>query len=194
MKFNDYAGSKIRSIRKRKKIRTSELAKVCGVSESEMRHLENGTRLITDAQIERVAEWLQVSPAALRSRNIVDYSDIMHILFEFGLYSIIEPVVNEEGTFLKVNDPSLVASIQAWMEKKDEVQSGKLTKGDLESWQDHFPDSMPGHSEPKPYTPPLPDPSDVVGVHLITKEYTPEEMLRQMEEGLVQDAVIDDDE
>lgn len=74
------------------------------------------------------------------------------------------------------------------------MHRGKFSVKEFVSWEDHFPDSMPDHPEPEPYVTPLPDPNDVVGVHLTTKEYSPDEMLRQMEEGLVQDAVIDDEE
>lgn len=174
MEFVNFAGNKIRSIRKRKKIRTSELAKACGVSESEMRHLENGTRMITEAQIEKVAECLQVSPAALRSRNIVDYTDIMHLLFEVATYADIKPIITDEGTFLKIENPALIASIKAWLETRDKFYHDKISLKECISWEDNFPNSMPDHPPVTPFKEPLPSPDEIVDVVLSIREYSPD--------------------
>ncbi|MBR5371744.1 MAG: helix-turn-helix transcriptional regulator [Oscillospiraceae bacterium] len=176
MKFLDFAGNKIRSIRKRKKIKTSELANVCGVSESEMRHLENGTRIITEAQIEKVAERLQVSPAALRSRGIVDYSDIMHILFEISSIAGISPFVTEDGTYLKVEDPALISAICAWKEIEDKLQNQEISPKEWLSWLDNFPYSMENYPPLHPYSEPLPAPDEIIGVDLVFRELSPDEM------------------
>ena len=186
MKFIDFAGNKIRSIRKRKKIRTSELAKACGVSESEMRHLENGTRIITEAQIEKAAECLQVSPAALRSRNIADYTDIMHLLFELATHADIKPLITDEGTFLKIGDPALISSIKAWLETKDKFYHNEITIKECMRWEDNFPNSMPDHPLVTPLGEPLPSPDEIVGVGIVTREYNPDDL------SILEDAEIDD--
>ena len=174
MKFVDFAGNKIRSIRKRKKIRTVELANACGVSESEMRHLENGTRIITDAQIEKAADCLQVYPAALRSRNIADYTDVMHLLFELATYTNIKPLVTDEGTFLKIGDPALISSIKAWIETREKLYHDEITIKEWLSWEDNFPDSMPNHPPVTPLKEPLPSPDEIVGAEFSFREYSPD--------------------
>lgn len=176
MEFVEFAGSKIRSIRKRKKIKTSELAKACGVSEAEMRHLENGTRMITEAQIEKAAECLQVSPAALRSRNIADYTDIMHLLFELATHTNIRPLVTNEGTFLEIGDPALVSSIKAWLETKDKLHRNEITLNEWMSWEDNFPYSMSDHPPVKPLVEPLPSPDEIVCAELVIREYSPDDV------------------
>ncbi len=188
MEFVNFAGSKIRSIRKRKKIRTSELAKACGVSESEMRHLENGTRMITEAQIQKAAECLQVSPAALRSRNIADYTDIMHLLFELATHADIKPLITDEGTFLKIGDPALIASIKAWMKTRDKFYHDEISLKECISWEDNFPNSMPDHPPITPLDEPLPSPDEIVGVGIMTREYDPDDLPD------FKDAEIDDEE
>ena len=191
MKFIDFAGNKIRSIRKRKKIRTAELAKACGVSESEMRHLENGTRIITDAQIEKAAECLHVSPAALRSRNIENYTDVMHLLFELVTHTGIQPVITEEGTFIKIVEPALVSSIKAWIEVRDKLHNDEISAKEWLAWEDDFPYSMENHPPIRPYREPLPSPESIIGVDLCIREMTPEESMA-MFEGF-EDTVFDDD-
>lgn len=187
MEFIFPAGQKIRSIRKRKKIRTADLAKICGVSESEMRHLENGTRIITEAQIEKAAEGLQVPPAALRARNIADYSDIMHILFEIHSDAQIEPVVTDDGVYLKINDPSLATSIQAWNEIIDKFRRNEITIHDRIEWEDHFPDSMPKHPEIEPFSLSLSDIGGIASASLEMKEISLAAMDDLLKDGIIKD-------
>lgn len=198
MEFIEFAGEKIRSIRKRKKIKTSELAKACGVSESEMRHLENGTRMITEAQIQKAAECLQVSPAALRSRNIADYTDIMHLLFELATHADIKPLITEEGTFLKIGDPALIASIKAWMETRDKFHHDEISLKECISWEDNFPNSMPDHPPVTPLGEPLPSPDEIVGVELTIREYSPDnvpdDLLNMVDADFDEDDEDEDDD
>lgn len=146
MFFFDHAGNKIRKIRKKKKIKTSELAQVCGVSESEMRHLENGTRIITDTQIDKIAEKLEVSPASLRSRQITSDLDIIHILYEIEQNGFIIPTavsIDSDSSLTKygvcMQTPLLNEAIRQWCQKRELWEKKQISDDEYQEWKDSFP-------------------------------------------------------
>lgn len=143
--FYIHSGMKIRRIRKQKKIKTSELAKQCGVSEAEMRHFENGRRVVSDAQIDKIAEQLNVAPASLRPRGILSELDIIHTLFEIEDDGFIAPTVISDAPdhtlpqygfcFLK---EELDEAIQQWYQKRMLWENNTISDNEYQDWKNSF--------------------------------------------------------
>lgn len=94
-------------------MKTSQLAESCNLSESGLRGIENGTIAIKDEHIESISKALNVFPAAIRSRQIENYADVMQILFEIeGLYAV-KPVIEGNKVYVAFQDSKMVESLKA---------------------------------------------------------------------------------
>lgn len=133
-------------------MKTSQLAESCNLSESGLRGIENGTIAIKDEHIESISKALNVFPAAIRSRQIENYADVMQILFEIeGLYAV-KPVIEGNKVYVAFQDSKMVESLKAWLEKYQQLQNHEITIQEYVRWEEEFPLSMENYPD---LTPPI---------------------------------------
>ena len=134
MNVNRNVGNKIRSVRKQKKIKTAVLAKALNVSESEIRHLENGIRSVKEKHLSVIADTLNVSESFLVDRHINGYNDLIHILFE--MEEITPIVLNENG--LVFMDDVMQQMLAEWRKMYQGNQNGAISDDAYLEWKMNY--------------------------------------------------------
>lgn len=142
-------GERIRFIRNLRGMTQKWLGISAGLPEKtadiRMAQYESGTRVPKADQTEKIAEALNVSPAALNVPDIDSYVGVLHTLFALeDIYGI--TVDKIEGVVcLTVNNANnhsfmeLYERLSAWQKEKEKMQNGKITKEDYDQWRYRYP-------------------------------------------------------
>ena len=141
-------GERIRFIRNLRGMTQKWLGISSGLSEKtadiRMAQYESGTRVPKAEQTEKIAEALNVSPAALNVPDIESYIGVMHTLFALeDLYGFkIDEVDCEPIIRLNKNSKEyarMFDMFRAWQREAEKWHSGEITKEDYDQWRYRYP-------------------------------------------------------
>lgn len=139
-------GEKIRRIRTRRKIDTTEIAESCNLSVAAIRHYENDIREPKEDTLKQIASYLGVDVSALYDRKIRSAADIMQVLFELENDGIItpfqftlEPDNNRTGYGIRVLNEVLNEAVDLWCQKRKLWELEQISDEEYRDWQDSFP-------------------------------------------------------
>lgn len=139
-------GSKIRSIRKRKKIASKELATKCNLSDAALRHYEDGLRQVKEDRLQEIADHLNVNVSALYDRRMATCNDVIHTLFEIESAGLIEPDMSGNSKddecvtwVLRSSNVILDDAIEQWFRQYERFVNGQISDDDYQNWKDAFP-------------------------------------------------------
>lgn len=140
------AGTKMRQIRLRKGISTSELGAKCDLTDSAIRQYEGDFRSPKEDKLQKIADVLGVDVSALYDRKIESVADIMHILFEIEQDGYIAPAKIPADSFstdmtygICSQNEVLSEAVEKWLEKRKLWESEQISDDDYRNWQDAFP-------------------------------------------------------
>ena len=128
------AGEIIRLFRRKKKMKTDDIAALFGVTTAAVRHWENGYRQISDEHFASIADLLDITIAALHDHHLDTPDDIMQILFDLDRIG----VISVDGDLLRINATWAKNAIQLWREKKQQLADGEITLDDYTNWEYSF--------------------------------------------------------
>ena len=125
----------------RKKISAKELGAACNVTESAISYYELGDRQVNKDILHKIAQHMSVPEAALRDRNIYDYVDVMHVLFELSEKCDLIPYKIPEDTrfVLATEDKTMQDAIYAWFIKHNELKQREISEEEYDDWKTAFP-------------------------------------------------------
>ena len=134
-------GIKIRKIRTQKKISASELGEVAGVNETAIRNYETGYRQVSDDKLILIAQRLGVPVETLVDRQINNYADVIHTLFELSeKYEFLPIELPQEPKYaIQTKDTVILQAMQNWFDKRRQWETGTITQTELQEWMDAFP-------------------------------------------------------
>ena len=141
-------GERIRFIRNLRGMTQKWLGISSGLSEKtadiRMAQYESGTRVPKAEQTEKIAEALNVSPAALNVPDIESYIGVMHTLFALeDLYGIkIDEVDCEPVIRLNKNSKEYMKMFEmftAWQREAEKWHNGEITKEEYDQWRYRYP-------------------------------------------------------
>lgn len=109
-----------------------------------MAQYESGTRVPKAEQTEKIAEALNVSPAALNVPDIESYIGVMHTLFALeDLYGFkIDEVDGEPVIRLNKNSKEYMKMFEmftAWQREAEKWHNGEITKEEYDQWRYRYP-------------------------------------------------------
>lgn len=143
---NHSSGVKMRKIRLRKGLSTSDLGAKCNVTDAAIRQYEGDKRSPKEDKLQEIANALGVDVSALYDRKIESISDIMHILFEIESDGYVTPDIfpvnaNRSRTLYGVRalNEVLNEGIEKWCEKRELWETQQISDDDYRNWQDAFP-------------------------------------------------------
>ncbi len=157
---NRSTGSKMREIRLRKGISSSDLGAKCKITDSAVRHYEGDLRSPKEDKLQEIANALGVDVSALYDRKIESISDIMHILFEIEANGYIVPTEfptdsfnKPKGLGVRTTNEVLSEAMEKWLEKRVLWETEQISDDDYRNWQDAFPQEyeVEVHPEDKSY-------------------------------------------
>lgn len=134
-------GENINKYRTEKGMRIARLAEASGLTEGAIRNYEKGIRKPSDAQLEVIAQALDVSVEALKDHQINSARDLIGMLIrledDFGL------TPGEDGETLIVDRKATSAAktkqaLKAWSNMKKELKKGKITAKEYDDWKSKF--------------------------------------------------------
>lgn len=139
-------GAKIRRIRTRKQISSTDLGGKCGITDSAVRHYENDVRLPNDDKLKEIAAALGVNVSALYDRKIESISDIMHILFELETDGFLIPgqLQSDDGSArnlfgIHIINGILGEAIEEWCRMRSLWETDKISDEEYQTWKETFP-------------------------------------------------------
>ena len=141
-------GERIRFIRNLRGMTQKWLGISSGLPEKtadiRMAQYESGTRVPKAEQTEKIAEALNVSPAALNVPDIESYIGVMHTLFALeDLYGFkIDEVDGEPVIRLNKNSKEYMKMFEmftAWQLESDKCHNGEITKEEYDQWRYRYP-------------------------------------------------------
>ena len=141
-------GERIRFIRNLRGMTQKWLGISAGLPEKtadiRMAQYESGTRVPRADQTEKIAEALNVSPAALNVPDIESYVGVMHTLFALeDLYGIkIDEVDGEPVIRLNANSreySKMYDMFKAWQREAEKWRNGEITKEEYDQWRYRYP-------------------------------------------------------
>ena len=142
-------GERIRFIRNLRGITQRQLGLAVGFPEKtadiRMAQYESGSRSPKEDLTEKLAEVLDVSPAALNVPDIESYVGIMHTLFTLeDLYGLkIDEVDGEPVIRLNKSAPEYLKMVEmflAWQKQAQMWRDGEITKEDYDQWRYKYPE------------------------------------------------------
>lgn len=142
-------GERIRFIRNLRAMTQKWLGIAVGFPEKtadiRMAQYESGSRSPKEELIEKLAEVLDVSPAALNVPDIESYVGIMHTLFTLeDLYGLMIDNVNGEPVIrLNKSAPEyskMVEMFLTWQKQAQMWRDGEITKQDYDQWRYKYPE------------------------------------------------------
>jgi transcriptional regulator with XRE-family HTH domain len=144
---NRSTGTKIREIRLRKGISSSDLGAKCHITDAAVRHYEGDKRTPNEEKLQEIAAALGVDVTALYDRKIESIADIMHILFEAETAGYIVPVEIQaditrdlrQSIGIRSTNEVLSEAMQKWLEKWKLWKTEQISEDDYRNWQDAFP-------------------------------------------------------
>ncbi|MCD7763409.1 MAG: helix-turn-helix domain-containing protein [Lachnospiraceae bacterium] len=106
---------------------------------------QSGSRMPREDVISRMADALDVSPAALKVPDIDSYTGLMHTLFTLeDLYGL-KVSETEDGVCLRVDvrqgkeAAELHRMLCAWKQEETKLETGEITKEEYDCWRYHYP-------------------------------------------------------
>ncbi len=110
-----------------------------------MAQYESGTRVPKEDLTEKIADALNVSPAALNVPDIESYVGVMHTLFALeDLYALkIDEVDGEPVIRLNKNSREYLKMIElflAWQKQAQKWHDGEISKEEYDQWRYKFPE------------------------------------------------------
>ena len=141
-------GERIRFIRNLRGMTQKWLGISSGLPEKtadiRMAQYESGTRAPKAEQTEKIAEALNVSPAALNVPDIESYIGVMHTLFALeDLYGFkIDEVDGEPVIRLNKNSKEYMKMFEmftAWQREAEKWHNGEITKEEYDQWRYRYP-------------------------------------------------------
>ena len=134
-------GQKIKRIRLNKKIAVAELAEAAGVNEAAIRNYEVGYRQASRDKLQLIAQKLGIPVEMLIDRQIDNYNDAIHILFELSeKYDLVPIEIPQEPKYaIQTKNEVILQALQAWYNKRRQWENGDITQTELQAWMDAFP-------------------------------------------------------
>lgn len=148
-------GGRIRLLRLRRGLTQKDLADAAGTGESTIRGYELGNRYPKKEHLEAIAKVLKVRPEALQSQAVLTPLELLHLMFRYeGIYKFV-PV--EDGVKIEFGgDQILRKGFSDWSKKREELESGEITREEYLEWQDTYSPFIlrdaAGDEIPDPYT------------------------------------------
>ncbi len=142
-------GERIRFIRNLRGMTQKWLGIQAGLPEKtadiRMAQYESGTRVPKEDLTEKIADALNVSPAALNVPDIESYVGVMHTLFALeDLYCLkIDEVDGEPVIRLNKNSREYLKMIElflAWQKQAQKWHDGEITKEEYDQWRYKYPE------------------------------------------------------
>lgn len=136
-------GELIREQRHYKGLTQKQLAEAIGASEPSIRLYELGKRTPSEDVLVKIANALEVNPAALRSYDVSSVREALEMLFrleeEYGL----EPFADGDTRGLTINHkapkaPKISIAIEAWAYMLRKLESGEITEAEYSAWKASF--------------------------------------------------------
>lgn len=81
-------GEKIKYYREKQKMGQQDLAELSHISVSAIRKYESGLRVPKEAQLEKLAVALHISPSVLKDTSFKKFTDLLPYLYEIGVSGI----------------------------------------------------------------------------------------------------------
>lgn len=141
-------GERIRYLRNIRAMTQKQLGAAAGLPEKtadiRIAQYESGSRSPKEKLTEKLAEVLDVSPAALNIPDIESHIGIMHTLFVLeDLYGLkIDEVDSEPVIRLNKSSPEYLKMIEMFLEWQKQAQlwrDGQITKEDYDDWRYNYP-------------------------------------------------------
>lgn len=120
-----------------------ELADEVGLTESAIRNYERDIRTLSDQQIERIAEALDVSADSIREIGVSGARGALEVLFryekELGPQARRHRWGRGRGARpLEGGSPEGHAALKAWKRMRDQLVAGEIDEDDYEAWKARF--------------------------------------------------------
>ena len=110
-----------------------------------MAQYESGTRTPKADLTNKLAEVLEVSPAALDIPNIENYNGVMHTLFALeDIYGLRIDKLSDEVCIRLDRDNgteflTMLEMFTAWQEMAEKYQNGEITRDEYDQWWYNYP-------------------------------------------------------
>ena len=142
------SGSKIRYIRKFKKVSQSTLAKAIGITQksphARIAQYENGYYNPSTETIEQIADVLDVNADYIKEHNPEEITGAMRSLFELErFYGLTVDYDENKGICLRAKNTNQASYLNVlltiWQSVKDDLALGNITQEEYENWKINFP-------------------------------------------------------
>lgn len=148
-------GERIRFIRNLRGMTQKYLGTAVGFPEKtadiRLAQYEAGTRTPKADLVEKLADVLEVAPAALDVPDIDSYVGLMHTLFALeDLYGLkIDKLDGEVCIRLDkskgISSVTLLEDLSAWQKEAEKYRNGEITKDEYDAWRYTYPESVSKH-------------------------------------------------
>ena len=142
-------GERIRFIRNLRGMTQKWLGMAVGFPEKtadiRMAQYESGTRTPKADLTNKLAEVLEVSPAALDIPNIENYNGVMHTLFALeDIYGLRIDKLSDEVCIRLDRDNgteflTMLEMFTAWQEMAEKYRNGDITREEYDQWRYNYP-------------------------------------------------------
>ncbi len=139
-------GERIKRIRNFRKLTQGELGAAVGLSDVRIRQYELGNRTPKEDTVMKLANALNCNYKNLTESNLYAAEDVIYTLFELdehydlSLHSI-KDSDNEPHTAISFNYSLLDDFLNSWRKKKEELDSGIITREEYFEWKINWPNS-----------------------------------------------------
>lgn len=146
-----FAGNRLKILRRRKNLTQNDLSDALGFEPiygyKRIGQYEREQRHPKEKIINKLSDLLSVHPSSLKIPDVPTYEILMQLFFaledEIG-FSVHK---NDEGlyfTFEKSTDHfiNIEDALNAWLDKKQELDNGTITIEEYNEWRYNYPDSM----------------------------------------------------
>lgn len=149
-------GERIKRVRKFRGMTQAQLGEAVGLSDVRIRQYELGNRTPKEDTLNKIAEALNVNYRSLYEPSLYAAEDVMFSLFELDEHydMPIYEVTGKEVTQMTHDDDNgekhvcvsfgyslLDDFLMEWLQKKQELKQGKITREEYLEWKLKWPDS-----------------------------------------------------
>ena len=132
-------GEKIKYYREKQKMGQQDLAELSHISVSAIRKYESGLRVPKEAQLEKLAVALHISPSVLKDTSFKKFTDLLPYLYEIGVWGDIQFVGEKDADghyqrdtlSVRFQNSDIMDFLGKWAEKKDEVNTIKSAASEI---------------------------------------------------------------
>ena len=145
-----FAGNRLKILRKRKNLTQNDLSDALGFERiygyKRIGQYEREQRHPKEKNIAKLARLLHVDPSALMLPDIPNYQILMQFFFAMEDEAGFSIHKNEKGYYFTFNKKTMhyimiKDYLDAWYEKKSQLQDGKITPHEYDEWRYNFPKS-----------------------------------------------------